>query len=215
VPTISKSNNLLTVLVYFKIEPKHQTEQLELIKEFVEKAVKKQYGFISANFHTSIDGTRIANYAQWRSIQDYNAGFANPEVISASKGVFKYARGEVKFYDIAYSNKDTTIKENNDVTTIINYFTVKPQTQQKMIDAWIAFVESYVKKVPGFISANLHKSTDGTRVFNYAQWKRKEDVEAMLSSPEAKQSMDAIHKIAEPDWHLYEIPYITLPHSFV
>jgi heme-degrading monooxygenase HmoA len=116
----------------------------------------------------------------------------------------------MKFYDIVYSNKDTPIQENTDVTTIINYFTVKPETQQKMIDAWIKFVESYVKHVPGFISANLHKSIDGTRVFNYAQWKRKEDVEGMLSSPEAKQAMDAIHQIAEPDWNLYDVPYIAL-----
>jgi len=210
-PTISKSNNLLTVLVYFKIKPEHQMEQLDLIKGFVEKAVKKQHGFISANFHTSIDGTRIANYAQWRSAKDYNEGFANPEVISASKNIFKYAQGEMKFYDVVYSNKDTNIRENNDVTTIINYFTVKPQTQQKMIDAWIAFVESYVKKVPGFISANLHKSTDGTRVFNYAQWERKEDVEAMLSSPDGKKHVDEIYKIAKPDWHLYNVPYIALP----
>lgn len=210
-PIISKNNNLLTALVYFTIDPEHQMEQLNLIKGFVEKAVKKQHGFISGSFHTSTDGTRIANYAQWRSIQDYNVGFANPEVFSASKNIFKYAQGEVKFYELIYSNKDTTIKENNDVVTVINYFTVKPVNQQKMIDAWIDFVENYVKKLPGFISANLHKSTDGTRVFNYAQWERKEDVEAMLNSTEAKRWIDEIYKNTEPDWHLYNVPYVALP----
>jgi heme-degrading monooxygenase HmoA len=188
IPIISKNNNLLTVLVYFTIKPNHQMEQLDLIRGFVEKAVKKQHGFISANFHTSTDGTRIANYAQWRSVRDYNAAFANPEVISAGKNVFKHSQPEMRFYELVYSNKDTPIKENSSVATVINYFTVKPENQQKMIDAWIEFVESYVKKRLGFISANLHKSTDGTRVFNYAQWERKEDVEAMLSSSDGKNT---------------------------
>lgn len=209
--TISKNNNLLTVLIYFTIEPKHQTEQLDLIKGFVEKAVKKQTGFISANFHTSLDGTRIANYAQWRSEKDYNNAFSSPDVATAAQGVFKYAQPEMRFYDLVYSNKDTEIRENNDVATVINYFTVKPENQQKMIDLWIDFVESYAKNRPGFISANLHKSTDGTRVFNYAQWERKEDVDAMLSSSDGKKHVDEIYKIAKPDWHLYNVPYIALP----
>jgi hypothetical protein len=28
-------------------------------------------GFISANLHTSLDGTRVINYAQWASEQQY------------------------------------------------------------------------------------------------------------------------------------------------
>lgn len=183
-------------------------EQLKLIKGFVEKAVKKQNGFISANFHTSLDGTRIANYAQWRSEKDYNDGFSNPDVDAASQDVFKYAQGEARYYDLVYSNKDTEIKENSNTATVINYFSTTPHNQQKMIDAWIDFVENYVKKLPGFISANLHRSRDGTRVFNYAQWKRKEDVESMMSNTKAKKSIDVIDKIAKPDWHLYSVPYI-------
>ena len=206
--TISTNNKLLTVLVYFKIEPQYQMEQLKLIKGFVEKAVKKQNGFISANFHTSLDGTRIANYAQWRSEKDYNGGFSNPDVDAASKDVFKYAQGEARYYDLVYSNKDAEIRENSNIATVINYFSTTPQNQQKMIDAWIDFVENYVKKLPGFISANLHRSRDGTRVFNYAQWERKEDVESMLNNPKAKKSIDAINKITEPDWHLYSVPYV-------
>ena len=37
----------------------------------------------------------------------------------------------------------------------------------------------------GFISANFHKSLDGTKVVNYAQWKSKEAFEKMLKNPTA------------------------------
>jgi heme-degrading monooxygenase HmoA len=35
---------------------------------------------------------------------------------------------------------------------------------------------------PGFISASVHRSTDGTRVFNYLQWETAEHVAAMQRS---------------------------------
>jgi hypothetical protein len=30
----------------------------------------------------------------------------------------------------------------------------------------------------------------------------------MLNNPNAKKSIDAIDKIAEPDWHIYSVPYV-------
>ena len=36
---------------------------------------------------------------------------------------------------------------------------------------------------PGFVSANIHVSTDGTRVVNYAQWESAEAFQAMLADP--------------------------------
>lgn len=57
----------------------------------------------------------------------------------------------------------------------------------------------------GFVSASIHKSLDGVRVANYAQWRKREDFEAMMKSPEAKKHMEPIAKIAKFDAHLYEV----------
>ena len=43
-----------------------------------------------------------------------------------------------------------------------------------------------MKRVPGFVSANIHRIVDGTRVANYAQWKSKEAFERMLGIPARK-----------------------------
>jgi hypothetical protein len=33
--------------------------------------------FVSANIHTSLDGARVANYAQWRSVEDFQGMLGN------------------------------------------------------------------------------------------------------------------------------------------
>jgi hypothetical protein len=73
----------------------------------------------------------------------------------------------------------TTIKPGHDIVTLINVFTVEPNNQQQLVDLLIEATEKTIRHLPGFISANIHQSLDGSRVVNYAQWQRREDFEAM------------------------------------
>ena len=73
----------------------------------------------------------------------------------------------------------TQISQSNDVVTLINVFTVAPEDQQHLLDLLVEATESVMNKLPGFVSANLHKSFDGTRVINYAQCRSAEAFEAM------------------------------------
>jgi antibiotic biosynthesis monooxygenase (ABM) superfamily enzyme len=98
-----------------------------------------------------------------------------------------------------------TISKANDVVTLINVFTVEPANQQKLLDMLIEATEKTMKNLPGFVSANIHKSADGVRVANYAQWRRREDFETMLKNPEATAHMKPIMEIAKFDAHLYEV----------
>ncbi len=97
------------------------------------------------------------------------------------------------------------ISTENKVATLINVFTVEPENQQRLVDMLIEATEKTMKKMPGFVSANIHKSADGVRVVNYAQWRSREDFEAMLKNPEAAEHMKPINEIAEFDAHLYEV----------
>lgn len=58
--------------------------------------------------------------------------------------------------------------------TIINVFETKPAQQQELIEQWTRFVES-IRDEPGLVGTALHRSTDGTRVVNYAQWRSEAD----------------------------------------
>src|SRR5215216_1642497 len=65
-----------------------------------------------------------------------------------------------------------TITKDNDVVTLINVFTVAPEDQQRLVDILIDATQKVMRKQPGFVSANIHRSLDGTRVTNYAPWRR-------------------------------------------
>jgi len=98
-----------------------------------------------------------------------------------------------------------TISKDNNVVTLINVFTVEPSNQQKLVDLLLEATEKTMKNVSGFVSANIHKSLDGRRVVNYAQWRSQEDFEAMVKNPKAQEHMKPIAQIAKADFHLYEV----------
>jgi quinol monooxygenase YgiN len=102
----------------------------------------------------------------------------------------------------------TTIQKSQDVLTLINVFTVAPEKQQNLVDLLIGATEQTMRHLPGFISANIHKSYDGHRVVNYAQWRSREDFETMLKSPEAAPHMAQAVELAEPDPILCEVVHL-------
>jgi quinol monooxygenase YgiN len=61
---------------------------------------------------------------------------------------------------------------------------------------------------PGFVSANLHLSTDRTRIVNYAQWRSRADFQAMLQDPGASAHIAETGKVATSfDPVLFELRY--------
>jgi len=103
----------------------------------------------------------------------------------------------------------TEISRGGDVVTLINVFTVTPENQQRLLDLLVGATEMVMNGFPGFVSANLHKTLDGTRIVNYAQWRSREAFEAMLENPEAVVHMKEAAKIAEKfEPHLYEVTFI-------
>lgn len=99
----------------------------------------------------------------------------------------------------------TTISKDNKVVTLINVFTVEPENQQRLVEMLVEATEQTMKNLSGFVSASIHQSADGVRVANYAQWRRREDFEAMQKNPEATAHMKPIMEIANFDAHLYEV----------
>ena len=98
-----------------------------------------------------------------------------------------------------------TIHKENKVVTLINVFTVRPEDQDRLADLLAKVTEETMCKLPGFISASFHKSTDGLRVVNYAQWESREAWQAIFTHPEAKKHIEETQKIGVADFHLYEV----------
>ena len=102
----------------------------------------------------------------------------------------------------------TTIQRDGKIATLINVFTVEPKNQQRLIDILREATEKVMSQQEGFISANIHKSLDGTRVVNYAQWKSKEAFEKMLKNPRAIIHMNDALSVAKSDGSLYEVVFV-------
>src|ERR1700749_2982375 len=102
------------------------------------------------------------------------------------------------------------ISTENKMLTLINVFTVDPKNQQQLVDLLI-LATADVRKIPGFISASLHKSIDGTKVTMYAQWKSVEDYQNMRSNPTASPYLEKALAIAKFEPGMYEVVETFLP----
>jgi quinol monooxygenase YgiN len=100
----------------------------------------------------------------------------------------------------------TVISERSTSVALINVFTVEPARSRELAEALTAATESVMQHIPGFISANIHLSTDGERVVNYAQWESRQAFEAMQQNPAAQQHMATAAALAVSfDPHLYTV----------
>jgi len=91
----------------------------------------------------------------------------------------------------------TRIIKGASPTTLINIFTVAPERADELVKLLDEATDKVMKHQPGFVSANIHRSLGGQHVANYAQWRSKEDFDAMQGNPECKKHMMAAGKLAE------------------
>jgi quinol monooxygenase YgiN len=107
----------------------------------------------------------------------------------------------------------TTISKDNKVLTLINTFTVEPGKQQELVELLTQATASSVRHVPGFLSASLHRSLDGTKVVMYAQWRSLEDYQAMRRNPSTSPYLEQALAIAQFEPGTYEVVETFAPAS--
>src|ERR1700730_3586436 len=88
---------------------------------------------------------------------------------------------------------------------LINVFTVERGNQQRSVDLLVGATDGFVDRAPGFISAALHRSLDGTKVTMYAQWLRKEHYQAMRRDPGPLPFLEEALTFATFEPGMYEI----------
>jgi antibiotic biosynthesis monooxygenase (ABM) superfamily enzyme len=76
---IDKTQNLVTLINVFLVDPVNQQRLLKVLVEATENVMRNLPGFISANLHASLDGKNIVNYAQWARVEDFQNMLAHEE----------------------------------------------------------------------------------------------------------------------------------------
>lgn len=88
--------------------------------------------------------------------------------------------------------------------TQINVFTVEPANQQSLIDRLQEAAE-FASRIPGWVSASIHRSLDGTRVVNYAQSKDTESVQRIVDALREAGFLERNAQFGEAHPGLYEV----------
>ncbi len=91
------------------------------------------------------------------------------------------------------------------MVTLINIFSVAPEKQDELVRLLQGMIEDVMRTLPGFISADVHRSLDGKRVANHAQWRSEEDWKAMVRHPAVQGRMTPILAIATFQPNLYAL----------
>jgi quinol monooxygenase YgiN len=92
--------------------------------------------------------------------------------------------------------------------TFINTFRCEPSNQDEVVRINVDIVDRVASIFPGFISASVHRSLDGTRVFNYLQWESADHLAAMQRSDEFQAIASRFAGLIEFDPHHCEVVHI-------
>lgn len=70
---ISNTTDIQTVITTFEVTPATCQDLFEELSSACEEVISKQPGYIASALHINDARTRIANYSQWRSRDDFHA----------------------------------------------------------------------------------------------------------------------------------------------
>jgi quinol monooxygenase YgiN len=78
--TISAGDGRLTLITTFTCAERRQGELVATLEAATAEVFLHLPGFVSGSVHASRDRTRVVNYAQWASTEDFDAAQADPDV---------------------------------------------------------------------------------------------------------------------------------------
>jgi len=79
-PKITTENSYQTVITTFETTPGACQDLLDALTDAYEAFISRQPGFISAGLHVNDAQTRIANYSQWKTREDFLAMLRSAEM---------------------------------------------------------------------------------------------------------------------------------------
>lgn len=96
--------------------------------------------------------------------------------------------------------------------TLINVYNCQSERQAELFLALEEMTEA-ARRLPGFVSARLHRSLNGKHVVNYAEWEGVDHWRAMVRHPSVQPSMGRIVALATFEPHVYAPAEVYAPLS--
>jgi quinol monooxygenase YgiN len=92
---------MISLINVFTVDPANQRRLLDLLARATDEFVSQAPGFVSSILHRSLDGTKVAMYAQWRSVDDYESMRRDPGPLPFLEEALTIAKFEPGMYEIA------------------------------------------------------------------------------------------------------------------
>jgi len=212
VVVISPDNDVVTGLIVQNCPPDKQQFLLDYNVGETERLIKHLPGFVSASFHKSLDGQRMTEYVQWRSLEHFQAARENPEFHAHIPVVAAVAQVEWDLYRVIGSvaaSPPATIATTNDVLTVIVVLSGEPDKLAQAFDIAAGRTDSFIRHLPGFVSASWHRNRDGTRVAEYIQWRSRDHFQAFRANPDWSSHVQEVHALVHAEFSMYQLCHVT------
>jgi quinol monooxygenase YgiN len=89
--TLDPGAGYITTMNTYTVAPERVEEVLEYLVRSAIETVRYVPGFVSMNFHVSLDRTQIVNYGQWKSREAMAAARENPQIVTLMSETAKIA----------------------------------------------------------------------------------------------------------------------------
>jgi heme-degrading monooxygenase HmoA len=101
-----------------------------------------------------------------------------------------------------------SVRLDNEVTTLVNVFTVDGPDQQERLIEVLMDGAGLAAEHPGYLSSSIHRSLDGRRAVVYAQWRSPQAIEAFTGNPENREYFKRVAELAEFDPIVTEVIHV-------
>jgi quinol monooxygenase YgiN len=97
---IAKDADVVTFINIFTVDPENQQRLVDLLVRVTETSVRRARGFVSSSLHRSVDGRKVTMYAQWRTMEDYEAMRRDPTPAPILREAMAFATFEPGVYEV-------------------------------------------------------------------------------------------------------------------
>jgi heme-degrading monooxygenase HmoA len=100
------------------------------------------------------------------------------------------------------------IRKADGICTQITTVKLPPDRQDEIVNLMMERAR-FMATQPGFVSVNLHRSKDGSRVINYVQWTNADKLAAAHQSPEFRKKWPRFGELVwEIEPCLYDVVHV-------
>ena len=89
--TLDPGAGYITTMNTYTVTPDRVEQVLAYLVRSANETVRHVPGFVSMNFHVSLDRTQIVNYGQWKSREAMAAARENPKIVALMSETSKIA----------------------------------------------------------------------------------------------------------------------------